>query len=67
MVAIGQMIQVQEELYEVQQTIKVDPYKVLPSDLSDEIKKYYRVDKIFKKDNFLYLVNDVTVVEPVYD
>ena len=67
MVTIGQMIQVQEELYEVQQTIKVDPYKVLPSDLSDEIKKYYRVDKIFKKDNLLYLVNDVTVVEPVYD
>ena len=67
MVAIGQMIQVQEELYEVQRTIKVDPYKVLPSDLSDEIKKYYQVDKIFKKDNLLYLVNDVTVVEPVYD
>jgi cell division protein FtsL len=67
MVGIGQMIQVQEELYEVQQTIKVDPYKVLPSDLSDEIKKYYRVDKIFKKDNLLYLVNDITVVEPVYD
>ena len=67
MVTIGQIIQVQEELYEVQQTIKVNPYKVLPSDLSDEIKKHYRVDKIFKKENFLYLVNDVTVVEPVYD
>ena len=67
MVTIGQIIQVQEELYEVQQTIKVNPYKVLPSDLSDEIKKHYRVDKIFKKENFLYLVNDVTTVEPVYD
>jgi hypothetical protein len=67
MVTIGQIIQVQEELYEVQQTIKVNPYKVLPSDLSDEIKRHYRVDKIFKKENFLYLVNDITTVEPVYD
>ena len=67
MVTIGQIIQVQEEVYEVQQTMKVNPYKVLPSDLSDEIKRHYRVDKIFKKENFLYLVNDITTVEPVYD
>lgn len=67
MVGIGQLITVQEELYEVQQTLKVNPYKVLPTDLTEEIKKYYRVDKIFKKDGLLYLVNEVTTVEPSYD
>lgn len=67
MVGIGQLIEVQGELYEVKQTLRVDPHKVLPSDLSDEIRKYYRVDKIFKKENQLFLVNEVTTVEPLYD
>jgi len=67
MVAIGQLITVQGELYEIQQTIKVNPYKVIPSDLTEEIKKYYQVDKIFKKEGLLYLVNEVTTIEPIYD
>lgn len=67
MIAIGQLITVQEEVYEIQQTLRVDPYKPLPSELAEEIKKHYMVDKIFKKDNLLYLVNDVTEVEPIYD
>ena len=67
MIAIGQIIKVEGELYEVQQTLKVNPYKVIPSDLTEEIKKYYRVDRIFKKDSLLYLVNEVTTIEPVYD
>jgi hypothetical protein len=66
-IAIGQIIKVEGELYEVQQTLKVNPYKAIPSDLTEEIKKYYRVDRIFKKDSLLYLVNEVTTVEPVYD
>lgn len=67
MVAIGQLITVQGELYEIQQTIKVNPYKVIPSDLTEEIKKHYQVDKIFKKEGLLYLVNEVTTIEPIYD
>ena len=67
MVGIGQLIEIQEEVYEVQLTIRVNPHKPLPSDLSEDLKNYYRVDKIFKKDNLIYLVNQVTVVEPEYE
>lgn len=67
MVGIGQLINVQGELYEIQKTLKVNPHKPIPSDLVDEIKKHYGVDKTFKKDNLLYLVNEVTTIEPIND
>ena len=67
MVGIGQIIQVQGELYEVQKTLKVPPGKPIPSDLVDEIKHHYKVEKTFRKDNLLYLVNEVTTIEPIDD
>ena len=51
MVGIGQIIQVQGELYEVQKTLKVPPHKPIPSDLVDEIKHHYKVEKTFRKDS----------------
>jgi hypothetical protein len=67
MVTLGQLIDIQGEIYEIQATLRVSPYKPLPSEMSDEIKKHYKADKLFKKDNLLYLVNEVTIVEPEYD
>ena len=67
MVGIVQLMEIHEEVYEVQLTIRVNPHKPLPSDLSEDLKNYYRVDKIFKKDNLIYLVNRVTTVEPEYE
>lgn len=67
MVGIGQLIHVQEEVYEVQGTLKVPPHKPIPSELVEEIKKHYRVEKTFRKDNLLYLVNEVKLIEPIYD
>jgi ABC-type microcin C transport system permease subunit YejB len=67
MVGIGRLINVQGELYEIQETLKVNPHKPIPSDVIDEIKKHYGVDKAFKKENILYLVNEVTTIEPIDD
>ena len=67
MVGIGRLINVQGELYEIQETLKVNPHKTIPSDVIDEIKKHYGVDKAFKKENLLYLVNEVTTIEPIDD
>ena len=67
MVAIGQLIQVQGELYEVERVLKLKPHVVLSPELTEEMRSYYRVDRIFKKDDLYYLVHEVTTVEPVYD
>lgn len=67
MVTLGQLIDIQGEVYEIQATLRVKAHTPIPGDMSDDIKKYYKVDKLFKKDDLLYLVNEVTAVEPDYD
>lgn len=67
MVTLGQLIDIQGEVYEIQATLRVNAYTPIPGDMSDDIKKYYKVDRLFKKDDLLYLVNEVTIVEPEYD
>lgn len=67
MVAIGQLIQVQGELYEVERILKLKPHVVLSPELTEEMRKYYKVDRIFRKDGLYYLVHEVTTVEPIYD
>jgi len=67
MVKLGEILNIQEELYEVIRTLKVRMGKNIPLDLIDEIKKVWMVEKVFKHGDTYYFVNEITTIEPSYE
>jgi len=67
MVKLGEILNIQEELYEVIRTLKVRMGKNIPLDLIDEIKKAWMVEKVFKHGEVYYFVNEITTIEPSYE
>lgn len=67
MVKLGEVLKIEDELYEVVRKLKVRVGKTIPTEFIDDIKVVWHVDKVYKHGDTYYFVNEVTTVEPIYE
>ena len=67
MVKLGEVLKIEDELYEVIRTLKVRVGKNIPTEFIDEIKAVWHIEKVYRHGDTYYFVNQVTTIEPIYE